>query len=166
MRDEAPSASLDLRELLALLHRHGVDYTAIGGVAVQVHGHRRTTKDLDVIADPEPGNVRRLAAALADLDARPRDIAGAGVPTVEQLEAAAIVPPLTTRHGELHILRDVPGAPPYAELRSRAIVVELGDVAIAIAGLDDLIAMKRAAGRPSDVRDIAVLTAIDGPGDG
>jgi hypothetical protein len=40
---------------------------------------------------------------------------------VEQLQAAAIVPPLTTRHRELHILRDVPGrrrTPSCAPMRS------------------------------------------------
>jgi hypothetical protein len=71
------------------------------------------------------------------------------------------VPPLTTRHGELHILRDVPGAAVYGELRSRALVVELNGIPLAIAGLDDVIAMKWASGRPADLRDIAVLTAVE-----
>jgi hypothetical protein len=164
MSDRVPDAALDLRELLATLHRHAVEYTVIGGVAVQVHGHRRTTKDLDVIPDPDATNLARLAAALAELEARPRDIPRAGAPTTQQLETAAIVPPLTTRHGELHILRDVPGAPPYADLRARALVLQLGGISLAIAGLDDLIAMKRAAGRPADIRDIAALLAIDAGG--
>ena len=103
MMNDTPEAALDLRELLATLDRHAVDYTVIGGVAVQVHGHRRTTKDLDVIVAPNPRNVLRLAAALTELDAHPRDIPGAAAPTAEQLRTAAIVPPLTTRHGELHI---------------------------------------------------------------
>lgn len=161
MTADLPTAALDLRALLATLDRHGVAYTIIGGVAVQVHGHRRTTKDLDVIPAPDVQNLTRLTAALVELQAQPRDIPAAGAPTVEQLMTAAIVPPLTTRHGELHILRDVPGAPAYADLRSRALVVELNGIALAIAGLDDLIAMKRATGRPADIRDIAALTAID-----
>jgi hypothetical protein len=37
------------------------------------------------------------------------------------------------------------------------------DSAPAIAGLDDLIAMKRAGGRRSDLSDIAVLTALERP---
>jgi len=56
-------------------------------------------------------------------------------------------------------LATVAGAPRYAELRDRALVVELGGISVAIAGLDDLIAMKRASGRPADQRDIAVLLA-------
>jgi len=58
---------LDLGELIAALARHGVDYLVIGGVATQVHGHRRTTMDLDVTPDPSPDNLRRLGAALDDL---------------------------------------------------------------------------------------------------
>jgi hypothetical protein len=162
MDERTPSAGLDLRELLATLHRHGVGYTVIGGVAVQVHGHRRTTKDLDVIADPARANLERLAAALAELGARPRDLPG-GAPTADHLEAAPSVPPLTTDHGELHILRDVPGAPPYADLRAGALEIDFDGIALAVAGLDHLIAMKRASGRPGDERDIAALCALLDP---
>lgn len=88
------------------------------------------------------------------------------MPTTEQLATAAVVPPLTTRHGELHILREVPGAPVYADLRARALVIDLDGIVIAIAGLDDLIAMKRASGRPADIRDIDALTAIERADDG
>jgi hypothetical protein len=147
-----------LAELVATLARHEVDFTVIGGVAVQVHGHRRTTMDLDVVAARRPDNHRRLVAALTELAARPRDIHGAPAPTAEQL-AAPIVPPLVTRHGELHILNDVPGAPEYAQLRARALEVDFAGTTLAVAGLDDLIAMKRAAGREVDRRDIAALTA-------
>jgi len=153
-------SEFDLRSLLEALHDHDVRFVVIGGVAVQVHGHRRTTKDLDVIPAPERTNLDRLTRALAELQARPRDMPGGGPPTPEQLAMAAIVPPLTTRHGELHILRDVPGAPRYADLRARALIVELDGISIAIAGLDDLISMKRASHRPSDIRDIALLTRM------
>lgn len=163
MSDGPPSAALDLDELLATLHRHEIGYIVVGGVAVQVHGHRRTTKDLDVIPAPEEENLTRLAACLHELQARPRDLPAAGAPTVQQLATAPIVPPLTTLHGELHILRDVPGAPAYDDLRARALVIELNGMRLAIAGLDDLIAMKRASGRPADISDIAVLTALDEP---
>lgn len=160
-----PAAALDLRALLATLDRHAVQYTVIGGVAVQVHGHRRTTMDLDIIPAPNSRNLKRMINALEELEARPRDIPGGAPPTVEQLRTAAVVPPLTTRHGELHILRDVPGAPVYADLRARALVIELEGISISIAGLDDLIAMKRASGRPADIGDIAALTRIGEPGE-
>jgi len=160
MTERVPSGPLDLRELLAVLDRHDVAYTIIGGVAVQVHGHRRTTKELDIVPAPSTENFRRLAAALVELEAHPRDLPGAPGPSAEQLSTAPVVPPLATRHGELHVLNTVPGAASYDDLRKRALVVELDGIALAIAGLDDVIAMKRASGRPADLRDIAVLTAM------
>jgi predicted nucleotidyltransferase len=158
MSDERlPERPLDVMRLLETLARHGVDFTVVGGVAVQVHGHRRTTRDLDVIPEPSRANLERLTAALEELNARPTEIPGAGPPTVEQLATAAIVPPLTTDHGELHVLNEVPGAAPYAELRSRALVIALDGVDVPIVALDDLLAMKRATGRPDDLRDVEVL---------
>jgi uncharacterized nucleotidyltransferase DUF6036 len=156
---------LDLAELVAALARHGVDYVVIGGVATQVHGHRRTTMDLDLTPDPTPDNVRRLAAALAELEAHPRD-GGAGeaeisVADPERLAIAAIVPPLLTRHGQIHILKEPKGADSFDEMRKRALVVDLDGNEIAIVSLDDLIRMKRAAGRPRDLEDIAVLTEVE-----
>lgn len=155
----AERAPFDLARLFAVLGEHGVDYVVIGGVAVQVHGVGRTTFDLDVIPDPAPANLRRLAAALVALDARPADLPTAPPPTEEQLAVAAIVPPLTTAHGDLHILNDVPGVPVYADLRARALEVELDGVRLAFAGREDLVLMKRATGRRQDLEDLERLGA-------
>jgi hypothetical protein len=64
---------------------------------------------------------------------------------------------LTTRDGELDLLVDPPGSPSYAALRRRSDVVELAGVSVRIASLEDLIGMKRAAGRPQDEIDIESL---------
>jgi hypothetical protein len=156
---------LDLNALLRVLAGHGVDYVVIGGIAVQVHGHRRTTMDLDLVPDPDPDNLQRLSAVLEELEARPRDApAGASEVSVadpERLAMAAVVPPLSTRHGQLHILPQPKGSRPFDALREAALVIEIEGVEIAIASLDDLIRMKRAAGRPGDLDDIAALTAAD-----
>jgi hypothetical protein len=156
---------LDLGELIAVLARHGVDYLVIGGVATQVHGHRRTTMDLDLTPDPSPENLHRLGAALTELEARPRDAGSekAEVPVgdPDRLAVAAIVPPLLTRHGQLHILKEPKGAHGFDEMRKRALVVDLDGNEVAIVSLDDLIRMKRAAGRPADLDDIAALTEVE-----
>jgi hypothetical protein len=153
---------LDLSRLLETLARHGVDYVVIGGVAVQVHGHRRTTMDLDLVPGPSPENLRHLASALDELEAQPRDVtpgeAQMSVADPERLAIAAIVPPLSTRHGQLHIVNEPKGARPFDDLRGAALVLEVGGVEIAVVSLDDLIRMKRAAGRPADLDDIAALT--------
>jgi hypothetical protein len=155
----------DLGELIAVLADHNVDYVVIGGIATQVHGHRRTTMDLDLTPDPDPENLRRLSAALAELDARPAD-GGEGETEIspgdpERLAMAAIVPPLHTRHGQIHILKEPKGARAFDEMRKRALVVDLEGNEVAIVSLDDLIRMKRAAGRPGDLDDIATLTEVE-----
>jgi hypothetical protein len=160
-RKERP---LDLHRLFETLARHNVDYVVIGGVATQVHGHRRTTMDLDLTPDPGPENLRRLAVALEELEARPTDpaLAGGDVPATdpERLLVAAIVPPLITRHGLVHVLKEPKGGRPFEKLRDAALVVEIDGVEVAIASLDDLIRMKRAFARPSDLADIAALTKL------
>lgn len=155
--ERLPERPLDVMRLLDVLARHGVDYVLIGGIAVQVHGHRRTTRDLDLIPEPTAENAARLHAALVELEATPVGVLGAGVPTEEQLVKAPVVPPLTTTHGEVHILNDVPGAAPFADLRSRAEVVNLDGVSVPIVGLEDLRAMKLASGRGSDLDDLSAL---------
>lgn len=155
---------LDLTELLAALARHDVEYLVIGGVATQMHGHRRTTMDLDVTPDPSPENLRRLGAALAELDAQPQNAPGEveiPVSDPERLAVAAIVPPLITRHGQIHILKEPKGGRGFEEMRERALVVDLDGAEVAIVSLDDLIRMKRAAGRPRDLDDIAALIEVE-----
>ena len=67
MRRDAP---LDAEGILRALAQHGVEYVIIGGLAVQTHGHVRTTVDIDVLPRPGPSNMARLADALNALEAR------------------------------------------------------------------------------------------------
>jgi hypothetical protein len=56
------------------------------------------------------------------------------------------------------LTNDVPGAGDYHDLRARAVEATAAGVTVVVAGLDDLIRMKRASGRPQDLRDIANLS--------
>lgn len=151
--------------LLGALARHEVDYLVIGGVAAQLHGRRRTTKDLDVMPAPGRANLERLAAALEELDARAGGIdpgaAPLSVTDVDRLEIAPVLPPLRTRHGELHVVKEPEGADDYGTLRQRALVVPLEGLELAIVALDDLVRMKRAAGRRRDLEDIDALIRLE-----
>lgn len=64
------SGRFDARELFATLARHDVDYVTIGGIAIQAHGGRRLTQDLDIAIAASTENLHRLAGALLELDAR------------------------------------------------------------------------------------------------
>lgn len=121
--------------------------------------------DLDLTPDPDPENLGRLAAALSELEAHPREAGfeNAEIPAgdPERLAVAAIVPLLLTRHGQIHILEEPKGARPFEQMREAALVVELNGIEVAIVSLDDLIRMKRAAGRPADLEDIATLIEVE-----
>jgi hypothetical protein len=151
------------QEIFAALHRHGVDYVAIGGFAANAHGSRRLTFDVDIVPGPEQGNYRRLATALDELGA-PESAVDSAFRNLEPRDsfdlARARVLRLPTSAGDLDLLNSALGAPPYEDLRERAIGVEVRGTPIRIASLDDLIAMKRASGRPQDLRDIAELTGL------
>lgn len=161
----ASERPLDLLRLFETLGAHGVDYLVIGGVAAQVHGHRRTTMDLDLTPRPGRENAARLTRALESLEAVPADpeLRGGDLATAdpERLATAAIAPPLLTNHGQLHMIREPKGARSFDEMKAAALVVEIGGTAVAIVSLDDLIAMKTASGRPVDLDDVAVLTEIE-----
>jgi Nucleotidyltransferase of unknown function (DUF6036) len=156
-----PEAPLDAERILRALAEHGVDYVLIGGLAVQTHGHVRTTNDADLIPNPDPANLKRLAATLRSLEARPLN------PGMEDVEVdAAMLPRATiwqfvTRDGGVDVIHEAPGARPFSELRDRALSVRLGDIDVPVVSLDDLIHMKLARGRPVDVADVAALTDPD-----
>lgn len=68
----------DVRDLLALLDKHGVRYLIVGGFAVAVHGTPRYTKDLDIWVECSSDNANRLVRVLEDFG-----FASLGVTTVD-----------------------------------------------------------------------------------
>jgi hypothetical protein len=56
----------DFEDFLELLDRHGVRHLIIGGLAFIYHAKPRFTKDIDIWLDPEPDNLARANAALAE----------------------------------------------------------------------------------------------------
>lgn len=137
--------------LLEVLHRHGVDFVVVGGVAGGAHGSAYPTYDLDVAYGRSAENLERLADALGELKATLRG-APPGLPfqlDVETLRQGANFT-FTTTYGDLDILSHLDGAPPYAALKDAGTVVTVRGATVVVASLDHLIAMKEAAGRTKD----------------
>ncbi|HET6547094.1 MAG TPA: hypothetical protein VFG79_01470 [Solirubrobacter sp.] len=155
-------------ELIAALADAGVEYVLIGGLAVGAHGFPRATKDVDIVPAPEPSNLQRLAALLRALDARHHgmgDFDPSEFPfdphDPKQLgEGGNFV--LTTRLGRLDVMQWVPGIPgerAFEHLARAAVDTTLNGRRVRTCSRDDLIAMKRAAGRPQDLVDLQELGA-------
>lgn len=155
----------NVERIFDALDAHDVDFVVVGGIAVQVHGHVRMTNDLDLIPAPTPANLTRLAEALNDLQARVLNPGSKDLRIDAHMLPRATLWQLSTPDGDIDILHDAPGAAPFPQLRSRALRIALGDLTIPIAGRDDLIAMKLASGRPTDLADIAALTEQEHKGE-
>jgi hypothetical protein len=154
----------DPERIFAVLEAHAVEYVVVGGLAVQVHGHVRTTNDLDLIPSPSRQNLARLADALNELDARVLNSGSEGIAIDAKMLPRATLWQFATPAGDIDVLHDAPGAASFSDLRTRSLEVGLGTMRIRFAGRDDLIRMKRAAGRPVDLGDIAALTELEQPG--
>ncbi len=162
------SDRFDPLTIFRVLNEHGVDYLIVGGVAAQAHGVSRSTLDVDVIVGRTPDNYRRLRDAVVAL--------GAAFPATDPLAFTEIDPAdevdlaraqiarIPTQAGLLDLIRDPPGADQYPRLVARATTVTVRDVVMRVIGVDDLISMKRASGRPKDLADIAELTSGDSDG--
>jgi predicted nucleotidyltransferase len=152
---------LQLVTLLRRLTDAGVDFLVLGGVAVIVQGYARFTKDLDITYATNAANLERLGGVLVALGARLRGIEEdvAFVPDARMLRRTTILT-LDTVEGGLDLLVNPDGAARYDEMRERADVVDLDGITVRVVSLDDLLSMKRAAGRPQDIADIDALLTV------
>lgn len=147
--------------LVSRLAAADVDFVVVGGIAVIAQGYVRLTRDLDIVYQRSERNLDRLGDVLVDLHARLRGVSEnvPFVPDGRTLRRTEILT-LDTDHGWLDLLAVPPGAPPYADLRAGADMIEIAHASVPVASIGDLLAMKRAANRARDVADIEALEAI------
>ena len=158
--------SLRLRQLLARLADSEIDFVLVGGLAVGAWGHVRATRDVDLVPDPAPTNLEKLAAVLRELNGR--------VEVDDQLLAASAIKTflrtgdrilVSTELGRVDVLQGLPQVPPFAELDGAATEIDMDGLTVKVCSLDHLLQMKRASDRPRDRDDLEMLegAADDGP---
>lgn len=135
-----------LRPVFRSLNSHAVKYVAIGEIAAIAHGVPRNTFDLDILIEATPANARRL------LDV---GLGTASLSTPEQL----LTNEITIFKDAVRI--DVQTATPgntFADAWQRRVAFDHRGERVELLSKDDLVASKRAAGRPRDLEDVRQLS--------
>jgi hypothetical protein len=156
-----------IEQVLAALNAAGVRYLVVGGVAVVLHGHLRTTADLDLVVSLEPSNARRAIGAVAALGYRAR----APVPAERFADAAERAAWISEKELTVFSLWSdrllfVREPFDFEQAWARRVTVSLDTTTATVVGLQDLLALKREAKRPLDLADVEALEAIARAGRG
>lgn len=154
-------------DVYVALHGADVRYVVVGGTAVVLQGHVRMTVDLDLVLDLTRDSVLAAVTALQGLGLRPRlpvraeqfadpETRREWVEQRNLLVFSFFDPDDSLREVDLFATEPLP----FDELHDQADVVALAGVPVRVASKDHLLIMKRAAGRPHDLGDIAALEAM------
>ena len=160
-RSRIATERLDPLAIISALVERQVSFVVIGGVAGLLHGGTTLTEDVDIAYERSVENLERLAGVLADLGAYPRGVEP-GLPFRPDARTLrnGLNFTFVTRHGNLDCLGEASGGYTYAVLAPNAERYDLDGIVVAAASLDDLIRMKRAAGRRKDLIEVENLSAL------
>lgn len=155
---------LQPREILKTLDRHKVAYILIGGMAAVLHGSPVFTNDADICPDKSRTNLKRLASALIEMNARIfiTDDPEKGLAfdrSTEFFEPMQMVN-LVTDLGRLDISFEPSGTKGYQDLRRGAVTFDLEGLKVSVASLADVIRSKEAAARDKDRRTLPLLREL------
>jgi len=140
------------------LNECGVRYVIVGGLAVIRHGVVRGTKAVDVAVAMDDDNLVQLERLVERWPATNPD----GTPLRTTTLVGGGVLALRTPHCLVDILSEQLLPAPFDDVRARADVKRIDGVEAAICSLDDLVAMKRATGRGTDLVDLERLRDAHG----
>lgn len=148
----------DFAAALRDLNASGIRYVIVGGLALIRHGAVRATKDVDAAVAMDRDNLARLERLVERWRATNPD----GTPLQSTKLAAGGVLPLRTPHCLVDILSEQLLPAPFDDVLARADVKRVDGVEAPICSFLDLVAMKRATGRSTDLLDLERLREAHG----
>jgi len=146
-------------QLLRRLSEAKVKFVLVGGLAVNAWGVVRGTKDVDIVAAPDPENLKRIAEVAVEVHGHvQRGEAFLSTPFSIAAELASEKQvAIETELGLLDVVQGLDGVPSYAELHASAVDTEILGVTVSVCSIDALRQMKKVADRPRDRVDLEDL---------
>lgn len=142
-------------------------YVVVGGLATVLHGHARLTADVDLVVDLDPPEALKAMQALESLGLRPRvPVRASDFADPEQrtswieTKSMQVFSLWNPQQPLLEVDVFVTLPIPFDDLWRRSETIALENARVRIASIEDLITLKRLAGRPEDLQDIEALEAI------
>lgn len=142
---------MDIESLLKLLKEHKVRFVIIGATAFPVYGYSRATLDIDLFIEPNEINAQRTRKSLQAFGYDVSDI------TIDDLLTKKVLIRQYLVETDIHPF--VKGVS-FDRAWMNRVKAKFGDVFVWFASLDDLIKMKKAAGRPKDIEDLKFLRKL------
>ena len=151
----------DYRILVTALVEQDVQFVIVGGIALILQGSARLTRDLDICYSRDRKNLKAVSAALAPFTPTLRG-APADLPFTldwRTLESGLNFT-LTTSVGDVNLLGEMAGIGTFRVAARLADRMDLYDTPVRVLSLEGLERAKRAAGRLTDLVDLAEILEI------
>ncbi|HEY6360716.1 MAG TPA: DUF6036 family nucleotidyltransferase [Vicinamibacterales bacterium] len=140
----------DFVEILSELFAAGADFLVVGAHALAAHGVPRATGDLDIWVRPTPENADRVLEALRRFGAPLYDLSRDDLTRADTVFQIGVPP------ARVDILAGISGVG-FDDAWRRRVIVPIDGVDVPVICRDDFVVNKRAAGRPKDLLDLALL---------
>lgn len=144
----------DFNEFVELFLEHNVRFLIVGGYALAAHGLPRATGDLDAWVWVNPKNAQNIMRALNAFGFQNLSLTESDFSKEDAIVQLGY-PPF-----RIDILTSIDGVA-FDQAWEKKVVVELNGMKVPFIGREDLIANKKAAGRPQDLADVSRLTSED-----
>lgn len=143
----------DYSDMLRTLSECDVKFILVGGYALGALGYPRATLDIDFWVMASPENAAAVLRALKHFGAPLSNISETDLVTEGTIFQIGVVP------RRINIITKIDGVS-FADAYPRAEIVELEGIPVRVLSLQDLLANKRASGRPKDLWDVQLLERL------
>jgi hypothetical protein len=151
----------EMEALVDLFEAEGIEYALCGGLALAVHGYPRATKDIDLLIEAATIPRALEAAKRVGFDIPARKITfGLKTNTPREVHRVSKLEDATGKLLTLDLLvvsRDL------EEVWKTRKIVQADGRKLTVVSREGLATMKRIAGRPQDLVDLAKLEGTDEP---